>query len=273
MDRLGIERLCVFGMPPVSFVELAASLDCRHIGTGLVAQRHYNPHDYPDWSLRDDAALRRETIAALRHCGVSIALVEGFAVRRNASVRQLASDLDLVRELHGTRINAVSVEPDLGRTMDEFALLAEMAFERGIETVTEIGPGPIANLQTALVAVRHVGQSHFRILLDTMHFFRLGGTLADIAEIDTDAIGYVQLCDAPLAPACASYMEEALHERKAPGDGELPLAELLALLPRDIIVSVEVPQRSLAEAGMESRERVSLSVNAARRLLAFQAAT
>lgn len=56
-------------------------------------------------------------------------------------------------------------------------------------------------------------------------------------------------------------------ERLVPGTGELPLAELLALMPEDIVVSVEVPQRSLAEAGMAAIERVSLSVKAARELL------
>jgi len=35
MDRLGIEVLCVFGMPPVAFVEFAADLGCRHISLGL----------------------------------------------------------------------------------------------------------------------------------------------------------------------------------------------------------------------------------------------
>jgi hypothetical protein len=34
MDRLGIELLSVFGMPPVDFVNLAASLGCRYISVG-----------------------------------------------------------------------------------------------------------------------------------------------------------------------------------------------------------------------------------------------
>jgi hypothetical protein len=35
MNRIGIERLCVFGMPPVEFVTLAADLGCSFIGIGL----------------------------------------------------------------------------------------------------------------------------------------------------------------------------------------------------------------------------------------------
>ena len=44
-NPVGIERLCVFGMPPVPFVELAASLGCQYIGIGLEAMRYYNPQN------------------------------------------------------------------------------------------------------------------------------------------------------------------------------------------------------------------------------------
>jgi hypothetical protein len=67
MNRLGIERLSVFGMPPVEFVELVADLDCGWVGMGLAPSGRFNSHGYRDWSLRDDAALRRETRAALSH--------------------------------------------------------------------------------------------------------------------------------------------------------------------------------------------------------------
>jgi sugar phosphate isomerase/epimerase len=268
MDRLGIERLCVFGMPPVPFIALAADLGCRHIGTGLTPLQAYNPHDYPWWSLRDDPALRRDTVAALGDLGVSMSLCEGFGIRPGADVGDYAADLDVVSELGGRRINAVSVDTDLGRTLDEFARLAEMAEARGIETVIEIGPGPIGGLDAALAAVRHVGRPGFRLLIDTMHFFRLGDGARDLARLDPGLICYVQLCDAPLTSRFARYMDEAFYERAAPGEGELPLLDLLEITPDAVVVSLEVPQRSLAEAGVGVRERVGRCVEAARTLLA-----
>lgn len=268
MDRIGIERLCVFGMPPVEYVALAADLGCHFIGTALLPMRRCNPHDYPDWSLRDDPALRREMVAAMRDRDVAISLCEGFGIRPGGDVRDQAADFDIVRELGGRRINVASVDPDMGRTLDAFAMLAEMAGSRGIETVIEIGPGPISELDSAIAAVRHVGRPDFRLLIDTMHFFRFGGSVADIAALDPAMIGYVQLCDVPLVSKHARYMDEALYEQMVPGDGELPLLECLAALPRDLIVSVEVPQRSLAEAGIGPHARVGRCVEAARGLLA-----
>src|SRR5580700_6212679 len=98
MDRIGIERLCVFGLPPVQFVDLAADLACPYISTALVPMP-YNPHGYPRWSLRDDTALRRETLAAMRNRGVSISLCEGFGVRPGSDVSEYAGDLDILCEL------------------------------------------------------------------------------------------------------------------------------------------------------------------------------
>ena len=272
MNPLAIERLCVFGLPPVQFINLAADLGCRYISTGLLPMT-YNPHGYPKWSLRDDPVLRRETSAAMRDRGVAISLCEGFGVRASGDVREYAGDLAVLRELGITRINAASIDRDLQRTLDQFAILAEMANALGIETTIEIGPGPIANLPAALAAIRHVDRPYFRLLIDTMHFVRFGSSVSDIAALEPDVIGYVQLCDAPLKSKYASYMEEALYERMVPGAGELPLLEILAMLPPDVVIGVEVPQRSLAEAGVGPREPVAQCLEATRGLLARVATT
>jgi len=44
-------------------------------------------------------------------------------------------------ELGVKRINTVSMDPDLARTFDQFAALAEMAAAVGVEVTTELSPG------------------------------------------------------------------------------------------------------------------------------------
>ena len=268
MNRLGIENISVFGLPPVEFVNLAADLGCQHISTGLTSF-DFGVCDYAAFSLRDDAALRREMIAAMRDRGVSISLGEGLTVRTGGDVRNYASDLDIMCELGVDRINTVSMDPDLNRSFDQFGILAEMAASRGVETTTELSPSlTVADLPTALAAARHVGRPDFRLLIDTMHLVRSGSGPADIAALDPDLIGYVQLCDAPLEPRFESYFEESMFERMAPGSGELGLRELVAVLPRDRVFGLEVPLRSEAEAGIGPHERLGKCVEAARSLLA-----
>ena len=268
ISELGIERLSVFGMPPVEFVALAADLGCNCIGIGLAPTQSYNPHNYPDWSLRDNAALRREMIAALGDRGIRISIVEGFAIAPNHDVRGYDRDLDIVCELGGDRINVVSLDKHPQRTIEGFAVLAEMAAERGLLVSAEMGSlGPIANVGPALAVASGVGMANFSLLIDSMHFFRLGNTVGELAAMDPNMIGYVQLCDAPRASRFDTYMEEALYERMVPGTGELPLVEFVRVLPANVVVSLEIPMRSLAEKGVGPRERLTSCVEAARSLL------
>lgn len=269
-ERLGIEGLTVMGLPPVEFVGLAADLGCRNISL-TIAQGPVNPWGYPPFDLAADIALRRELGAALRDRGVSISLGEGFVLFPGVDARGLAAErFDAMLELGVRRINVVSMGVELARALDEFAVMAELAAAAGFEqVVTEFAPVfAVRDLPMALEAVRHVGRPNFKILIDTMHLGRTGGTAADLAALDPALIGYVQLCDAPKVPVDPDYMHEAMYDRKTPGEGELPLFDMLAALPRDLVVSVEIPQMAKAQAGADARQIVTPIVEASRALLA-----
>jgi sugar phosphate isomerase/epimerase len=267
MHRLGIEQLSVFGMPPVAFVNLAADLGCSCISSGLTAFP-YNPHGYVTWSLRDDANLRREMMAAMHDRGVSISLGEGCTIRADRDIRDMAAEMDVMRELGVERVNTVSLDADRNRSFDQLAVFAEMVAARGMQSTVELCPVlVINNLDTALAALRHVGRKDFTLLLDTMHLGRSGATAAALAALDPAQIAYVQLCDAPLEPRISNYMEEATFERMVPGEGELSLREMLTALPKDIIISLEVPLRSQAEAGVTTQARLQHCVAATKTLL------
>ena len=268
MNRLGIDRLSAFGMPPVEFVELTADLGCGHVGIALAPMAGYNPHNYPDWSLRDDTALRRAMVSALDDRGVRIGMVEGFALVPGQDIRACAADLDLVCEMGGRRIACVSLDKDLQRTIDGFTVLAGMAAERDLLVSAEMGSlGPYGLVDTALEMAASIGMGNFSLMIDAMHYFRMGNTLAQLAEFDPALIGYIQLCDVPWQRRFETYMEEAMYERMVPGQGELPLREFVKLLPPDVVVSLEIPIRSLAEQGLGPRERLAPCVVAARSLL------
>ncbi len=247
MSRLGIELLTVLGMPPIAHVRLAAELGCGHISTALsgMPMRQLGVADwtmFPDWSLEGNRALVGEMKAAMRDTGVRISLGEGFRVRQDGEVRDRAAGLDLMAELGAERINAVSMEPDIGRTYDQLATLCEMVTERGMMFTIEFAPpNTINSLASALAAIDHIGHAKCRLLVDAMHFFRSGATVAELAALDPNLIGYAQLCDAPMVSKGGTYMHEAMFARMVPGKGEFPLADFVAALPTDLDIGLEVP--------------------------------
>ncbi|QIY75694.2 sugar phosphate isomerase/epimerase family protein [Streptomyces sp. RLB1-33] len=249
-------------------MSLAADLGCRYISTALTSNP-YNPSIYPPFSLRDDPALRREMLAAMRDRDVSISLGEGMVVRKGADIQDRAGDLEIMAELGVRRINTVSLDPDLDRSIDQFGILAENAASLGMETTVEASPGlTVPDLPSALDVIRQVGRPDFRLLVDTMHIVRSGSGPDDLARLDPGVIGYIQLSDVPLVPAIPSYMEEAMFERMVPGTGELPLLDVLEALPRDLVIGLEIPLCAEAMAGVGPHERIGRCVDAARGLLA-----
>jgi sugar phosphate isomerase/epimerase len=267
MNQLAIGFLSGFGLPPVDFVDLTADLGCRYMST-VVQGAPLVPLGYPPYSLKDDPALRRDLLAAMDHRGVSITLGDGFLVLPGTEISTFAADLDVLAELGVPRINVVSLDPDISRTFDQFAALTELAAQRDIETDVEPVPGlTVGDLPTALAARDHVGRPDFRLLIDTMHLVRSGSTAADLAAVDPEHIGYVQLNDTTLQPRLDNYMEEAMFERMVPGEGELPLRDILSALPPDIVLEIEVPRRSLALGGVSPIDRMRPCVGAARRML------
>jgi sugar phosphate isomerase/epimerase len=265
---LSIDFISVFGLPPVQFVALAAELGCQHISMAL-APMPANPHGYPVWSLREDSTLRRATLSALQDYGVTISLGEGFLVRPGTEVRDAAADLDYMHELGVSTVNILSLESDRSRALQELATFADMALARKMRATLEFLPGlPIGDLATAVAAVRGVGRPNFQLLVDAMHVFRSGAQAADIAALDPALIGYAQLCDVPWVSNLASYADEARHERLPPGEGELPLLDFVSVLPRDVIVGIEIPMLGRAERGVGPHDRLSGCVTGARNLLA-----
>jgi hypothetical protein len=150
MSRLGVEQLSALGLEPVEFVNLVADLGCNCISTGLSGMP-----GYASSSLREDNALRREMITAMRARGVSISLGEGCIVRPGRDIRDMAADFDIFQELGAERINTVSMDSDLGRSLDQFGVLAEMSAARGMASSIELCPVlTINNLASAVAAVR-----------------------------------------------------------------------------------------------------------------------
>ncbi len=266
MNRLGIELLSVFGMNPVEHVELAADLGCAYISSGLT-QLPFNPHGYTSWSLRDDAALRRRLKEVLRERGVAISLGEGFTIRPEADMAARAADMDIMAGLGVLCAGASALEPDTGRVRDQCAILAELAAARGMKASLELVPGSaVDSLAAALNVVRHVNRPNFGLLLDSMHFFRSGGTVEALRALPPGVICYAQLCDVPMPAEEPDYMREAMFNRRPPGQGVLPLAAFVAALPADVPIGLEIPMLAQAQAGIDPRTRLAPAVAVAKAL-------
>ena len=269
INPLAIDPLSTFGMPPPDLVHLSADLGCEQVGMTMFTRLKWNPPFYPEFSLRDDQALQRELAAALRERGITISFVDGFLIEPGKDIRERADDVAIMAGLGAPLVNTVSVDPDWNRTIDQFGALADLAAAAGMGTTVELAPNlTVASLPDALAAIEAVGRSGLRLLIDTMHYGRSGARARDVAALDPDLIGYVQVSDVKLTPDNPDYWAESITERLVPGTGELDLADLLAVIPDEVAIGIEVPMYADARAGIGPRERLGKCVAATRELLA-----
>ena len=130
-----------------------------------------------------------------------------------------------------------------GALCETFAIVCDLLAEVGARPAIEYLPFTPANsIATAKVLVDHVGTDRARILFDTWHHFRGPDTDADLEAADVELIAYVQFDDAqPMTGA--DLVEETIHRRTFPGDGEFDLVgycDRITAKGWDGVVSVEI---------------------------------
>jgi len=120
--------------------------------------------------------------------------------------------------------------------------LARRARSHGVRLTLEFLPeSAIPDLATAQRIVAAVDAASLRLMLDTWHLARSGGTLAQLAAVPKGLIGALQISDRREPPAGTTYTP--MGGRLLPGEGELALVPLLrTLLTREpeLTVGVEV---------------------------------
>lgn len=273
MGNIGIEGISAFGMPLVQFIELAAELGSPNVSISL-QQMEYDPYGYPRYSLAEDANLRREVKAALTANGVGLLGENMFVIPEGDATDMWKAGLDIFAELGATKVNSCSFAPDFERNVDQYGVLAELTASYGIKTLIEFVPiFGVPSMPAAIEVVRRVGHPNIGLIFDTMHAGRTGFAPESIREVPEGLIQYIQLCDVPRGEAHYAfmdegYMDEAMHQRLAPGDGDMPLAAYLRELPRDVVIGLEIPRRDKAQAGVSLRDALGECVAATRELLA-----
>lgn len=266
MNPLGLEYLTVMGCHPLDYVRIAADIGCQHVAF------HTSTLDFPGMpppapSIFEDARLRREVMASIRDHGLTVHLVDGFGFHDRDPDPDYSALLEMAAEIGATRISSgIAVEMNAG--IERIAALADQASAYGFTVLIEgIPTYTVGTLAEALHVVTSAGKPNLKLLIDTMHTARTGGVEL-LRTIDPALIGHVQICDGPAGmPAGEVYFDQALYQREIPGEGELPLVEMMACIAPDIVAGMEIPLRSLREAGVSDAERARRAAEGSRKIL------
>lgn len=246
--------LCAGTVPASGLAErIAAAAEAGFAGVSLF------PHDYhraraAGLSDADLRALLRDHSVAIAEIDPLLAWLPGAeAGVTDAGRAFLETDeggFYAIADAVGARsINAALADPgdaSLDAIGDAFGALCERAAGHELLVTLEFLPWTrIRDCATAAAIVARAGAPNGGVMLDAWHRLRSG---APIATIDAARVRGIQICDAPAA-AEPDAVEETLHRRRLPGEGDADVPRLLRHLAAggcDAPIGVEVFSDALA---------------------------
>lgn len=254
MHELSLHHLTILDAHPLQVVDAAAAAGFEYCGLRLVAP----PNADTIVDVASNPALIGELRARLDATGVRLLDIEAIWLSPQTDVASLSSALEAGSTLGARHVLCVGNDTERDRLRDNFGRLCEAAdgfgLTVGLEAITYCAVGTPAD---ALEVVGTSGQPNARVLIDALQFFRSGATCDQIGAIDPALIEYIQICDAPSAapPSLQARRQEARTARLLPGDGELPLRELLSRLRPDLPLAVEAPTLALRGLPFDEQAR------------------
>jgi sugar phosphate isomerase/epimerase len=241
MPDLSLSPLTIIRATHREMVEAAAAGCFAFVGFRLIAPR---PGD-PVHPLGDIKDMRR----LMQDHGIKLFDIESLWMSPVTDPPSIRPALEACAELGGRYLLVAGNDPDFDRMVVNFAHIAQLAADYGLKVGIE--PTSFCQLKNLIQArelLRRAGAANAGILIDTLHMARAGETPATLAALDPTLIAYAQICDAgattPASPA--ELMAEARGDRLLPGEGALPLHEMLDALPAGLPIGVEAPTKEFA---------------------------
>lgn len=267
MPSFSLAALTALELAPPALIDVAAACGYQHVGVRLLPAM---PGGVA-YSLMDDKASLKETLARINATGVTVADLEVVALRPEIEISSFSAFFETGARLGARHILVAAYDPVLERFADRFAEFCDAAAPFGLSADLEFMPWTAApDLATARRIVETVGKPNAGILVDALHFDRSRSQVDDIAKIPAGQLHYWQLCDAPAErPATTEAMMLAARtERMFPGEGGIDLVALARAMPREITISLEVPTLELAKT-VNAQARAQRALDAAKRVMAL----
>jgi sugar phosphate isomerase/epimerase len=250
---VSIAPLTLFRPDPLDLIEAAGTA-----GFNLV-DLQFGVQDQPLDPRYVDRGFVGQVRTALRSQGLKVLDVGSIALSPDLDPAVPAALVRFASDVEARIVHVTDWDPEAGRTIDRFGQLCDLATGPGLQVAIEFMPYSYTRtVDDASGLVAAVGRGNAGIVVDTLHLMRSGGSPAAIRNVPSTMFSFIQLADAPRdAPPADRLREEALGRRLPPGEGELPLDEIVDTLPA-LPISVEVPCEANRHLGLTDQARLAL---------------
>jgi sugar phosphate isomerase/epimerase len=254
--QFALAALTCMDLAPPELVSVAAAADYDGVGLRLIP---VPGQTLPEFNLD-------ELESRLADTDLAVMDIEVFRLAPETRITEFEPVMALAARLRATDILVHGADPEASRLVQSFGALCDLARQFGLSA--NIEPMPWVETSTVAKAKRIIhaaGRENGALLVDPIHFYRADNNLADLKGV---AKRYLQFCDArPERPAdVQELIRQARGDRLFPGEGGLDLGGLLAALPEDLPMSLEIPHAGVPEPF----ERARRALEGTKRFLACE---
>ncbi len=192
--------------------------------------------------------------------GLTVESAIGFAPwivddekRRKEALEEAKRDMDMLREIGGTRIAAPPVGAHQGDSpklelqvvAERFRALLEVGDQAGVVPQLEIWgfSNNLSRLGEVMYVVGETGHPKACLLLDIYHLYRGGSDFTGLGLLSDNALQVFHVNDYPATPSREKMNDS---DRVYPGDGIAPMSQILNAIGghgRSIVLSLELFNR------------------------------
>src|SRR5215211_2938736 len=257
MNKIILAPTSLSNAAPLEYIDAAAQAGYDGIGLRLFRSPGITYAFYP---VAGDKALERQVKDAIQHAGLEVVDILSFYMQPEMDFDSMVAPLEYGAEIGARYALVIGDDPEWQRMVDSFGRFCALAARFGLTASIEapVTQRVVNTLDKAVNLIRESGRDNGIVCLDPFHFFRTGHVPQDIQRYPSSLFPYTQIDDGTDAlPAPGG--------RCAPGEGMVPLAEMLDVLPPELPLSLE--WSAPRDAGYSPAEWAKIALDTTRRFL------
>ena len=217
---------------PSEYIDAASQAGYDGVGLRLFASPGIGHAVFHD--IAKDPALGREVKTKLKDTDLKVYDILSFYMQPETDLASMEPALKYGAEIGADYALVIGDDPDWDRMVDNFGRFCQLAAQYGLEASIEapVTQRHVNRLEKAVNLIKESGAENAVICLDPYHFNHVGDTADMIRAEDPRLFPYTQIDDGKLDPPPPKG-------RCAPGEGIVPLADILDALTPDLPLSLE----------------------------------
>jgi sugar phosphate isomerase/epimerase len=241
MNPVFIAPTTLMDVPPLEYIDFAAR--AGYDGLGL---RLYASPGMPFFPIVGDAELESKVRKAVSDSGLPVYEIYTCYLTGDMDLEAMKRSHEYGASLGAKFALVIGDDEDWGRMVHNFGTLCDNAAQFGLICALEapVGSRKLNTLALNLKVIEDAGRQNVALSVDPSQFIRSGGTVDELRAVDPKLFPYSQIND--------TKVREMRQPLCMPGEGIVPLGEMIDVWPKDIPLSLEYHYH--ASDGTRTRE-------------------